>query len=99
MPSLMDSTGEYYEQYRLALRKLHEKQFDEAEYILRKLVDKFPDNLKYSEAMLEALFRVGKAENMLNLFGSLLERFRPTDDATYDPVSTHDRRRYSCRFL
>jgi len=74
------------EAYDAARRCLQNKQMPEAETILRELASRYPDNLRYGEAALEAVFRQGKTEEALDLFRALVGRFDPTGDSVYDTL-------------
>lgn len=71
------------EAFKAAWRCLEKNQLPDAYTILRELASRFPENLEYSEALLDVLSRQKRTEEMVNYFREITERFNPTDDPEY----------------
>lgn len=69
--------------FNAAWRCLENNQLPDAYTILRELTSRFPENLSYSEALLDVLSRQKKTEEMVKYFREITDRFNPIDDPVY----------------
>ena len=82
----METHASAADAYQAALQYLDQQQMQEAEIILGELLNRFPQKLRYHEAMLEALFRQGKTEQAFDVVRALMDRFKLTNDPAYDAI-------------
>ena len=82
----MDTYDSPAEAYIAARRHIEKKQPRDAEKIMCELTVKYPENLAYSELLLDALSRQNKTDEMLDYFRKIVERFNPTDDPVYHDI-------------